>query len=185
MGERCFDYYGDESGQFSFCRIPRQLITGEHFKEMSTAAKLLYVLLLDRMGLSAKNGWHDGQGRVYTLPTSYLHASRPEGRANHRNRPQGAETPRRGTADALRGRPPGSGAETGPRGPRSRRVHATGQTRPRKAVSRGQTPAAHKRFDPAWAPQRPGSPPWGPPAARQARTGCPRKGGFSSSAICR
>lgn len=37
---------------------------------MSTAAKLLYGLLLDRMGLSAKNRWYDGRGRVYTLPTS-------------------------------------------------------------------------------------------------------------------
>lgn len=66
MGEQCFDYYyGDESGQFSFYRIPRQLITGERFKKLSTDAKLLYGLLLDRMGLSAKNGWYDGQGRVY------------------------------------------------------------------------------------------------------------------------
>lgn len=66
MGEQDFDYYyGDESGQFSFYRIPRQLITGERFKKLSTDAKLLYGLLLDRMGLSAKNGWYDGQGRVY------------------------------------------------------------------------------------------------------------------------
>lgn len=50
-----FDYYyGDESEQFAFYRIPRQLITGEAFKKLSTDAKLLYGLLLDRMGLSAK-----------------------------------------------------------------------------------------------------------------------------------
>ena len=42
-------YYGDESSQFSFYRIPRQLITGQHFKKVSTDAKLLYGLLLDRM----------------------------------------------------------------------------------------------------------------------------------------
>lgn len=66
MGEQGFDYYyGDESGQFSFYRIPRQLITGARFKRLSTDAKLLYGLLLDRMGLSAKNGWYDEQGRVY------------------------------------------------------------------------------------------------------------------------
>mgnify|MGYP002675398197 CR=1 FL=1 len=47
-------YYGDESSQFSFYRIPRQLITGQHFKKVSTDAKLLYGLLLDRMGLSAR-----------------------------------------------------------------------------------------------------------------------------------
>ena len=68
--EKSFDYYyGDESSQFSFYRIPRQLITGERFKRLSTDAKLLYGLLLDRMGLSAKNGWYDEQGRVYIYYT--------------------------------------------------------------------------------------------------------------------
>lgn len=65
-----FDYYyGGESNQFSFYRIPRQLITGEDFKRVSTDAKLLYGLLLDRMGLSAKNGWYDDRGRVYIYYT--------------------------------------------------------------------------------------------------------------------
>ena len=45
------------------------LITGAHFKNLSTDAKLLYGLLLDRMGLSAKNGWYDEQGRVYIYYT--------------------------------------------------------------------------------------------------------------------
>ena len=58
-----FDYfYGSESEQFSYYRIPRLLVTGEEFKDLSTDAKLLYGLLLDRMGLSAKNGWFDNQG---------------------------------------------------------------------------------------------------------------------------
>lgn len=65
-----FDYYyGDESSQFSFYRIPRQLVTGERFMRLSTDAKLLYGLLLDRMGLSAKNGWYDEAGRVYIYYT--------------------------------------------------------------------------------------------------------------------
>ena len=65
-----FDYYyGDESNQFSFYRIPRQLITGAAFKKLSTDAKLLYGLLLDRMGLSAKNGWYDDMGRVFIYYT--------------------------------------------------------------------------------------------------------------------
>ena len=68
--ETSFDYYyGDESNQFSFYRIPRQLVTGERFKRLSTDAKLLYGLLLDRMSLSAKNGWYDEQGRVYIYYT--------------------------------------------------------------------------------------------------------------------
>ena len=63
MGEQGFDYYyGDERSQFSFYRIPRQLITGARFKKLSTDAKLLYGLLLDRMGLSARS--HDRILRV-------------------------------------------------------------------------------------------------------------------------
>ena len=62
-------YYGDESNLFSFYRIPRQLITGDAFKSLSTDAKLLYGLLLDRMSLSAKHGWYDKQGRVYIYYT--------------------------------------------------------------------------------------------------------------------
>lgn len=62
-------YYGDESNQFSFYRIPRQLVTGKQFKGLSIDAKLLYGLLLDRMGLSAKNGWYDEQGRVFIYYT--------------------------------------------------------------------------------------------------------------------
>jgi len=65
-----FDYYyGDESNQFSFYRIPRQLVTGERFKRLSTDAKLLYGLLMDRMSLSTKNGWYDEAGRVYIYYT--------------------------------------------------------------------------------------------------------------------
>ncbi len=65
-----FDYYyGDESNQFSFYRIPRQLVTGERFKRLSTGAKLLYGLLMDHMSLSAKNGWYDEAGRVYIYYT--------------------------------------------------------------------------------------------------------------------
>jgi len=61
-----FDYfYGDESEQFSYYRIPRLLVTGSQFKNLSIDAKMLYGLMLDRMGLSAKNGWYDARGRVY------------------------------------------------------------------------------------------------------------------------
>lgn len=65
-----FDYYyGDESSQFSFCRIPRQLITGAVFKGLSADAKLLYTLMLERMGLSARNGWYNEQGRIFIYYT--------------------------------------------------------------------------------------------------------------------
>ena len=65
-----YDYfYGTESEQYSFYRIPRLLVTGEQFKELSIDAKLLYGLMLDRMALSAKNGWYDENGRVYIYYT--------------------------------------------------------------------------------------------------------------------
>ncbi|WP_217959419.1 DUF6017 domain-containing protein [Acutalibacter muris] len=61
-----FEYfYGGESEQFSFYRIPRQLIVGPEFKHVSTDAKLLYGLMLDRMGLSARNSWYDEENRVF------------------------------------------------------------------------------------------------------------------------
>ena len=61
-----FDYfYGGESEQFSYYRIPRLLVTGAQFKVLSTDAKLLYGLMLDRMGLSLKNRWYDAVGRVF------------------------------------------------------------------------------------------------------------------------
>lgn len=58
-------FYGDESEEFVFFKIPRQLITSPKFKQVSTDAKLLYGMLLDRMSLSARNGWYDDTGRVY------------------------------------------------------------------------------------------------------------------------
>ena len=55
-------FYGDEAEQFIYFRIPRQLITDPRFKHLSTDAKLLYGMLLDRMSLSVKNGWYDEDG---------------------------------------------------------------------------------------------------------------------------
>ena len=61
-----YDYfYGDEAEQFIYFRIPRLLITSPRFKNLSTDAKLLYGMMLDRMSLSAKNEWYDDDGRVY------------------------------------------------------------------------------------------------------------------------
>lgn len=55
-------YYGNEAEQYSFYRIPNPLLTD---KNVSIEAKVLYGLLLDRMGLSVKNGWMDSEKRVY------------------------------------------------------------------------------------------------------------------------
>lgn len=65
-----FDYfYGGQSESFSFYRVPRQLVTGAEFRHLSTDAKLLYGMMLDRMGLSARNGWYDELDRVYIYYT--------------------------------------------------------------------------------------------------------------------
>ncbi len=66
-----FDYfYGEQSEQFSFYRIPKILFTDESFKGLSAEAKVLYGILLDRMSLSTKNGWMDPDGRVYIIFTT-------------------------------------------------------------------------------------------------------------------
>lgn len=62
-------FYGEESEQLSYFRIPRLLVRSKKFKTLSTEAKLLYGLMLDRMGLSAKHGWYDELGRVYIYYT--------------------------------------------------------------------------------------------------------------------
>ena len=52
-------YYGKDAEQFNFYRIPKLLFTDKRFKGLSTDAKVLYGLMLDRMSLSIKNGWID------------------------------------------------------------------------------------------------------------------------------
>ena len=65
-----FDYfYGSEAEQFSFYRIPKILFKDKMFKDGSTDAKVLYGLMLDRMGLSVKNRWFDEENRVYIVYT--------------------------------------------------------------------------------------------------------------------
>ncbi len=69
-GSLRFDYYyGMEAEQFSFYRVPRLLIKDKRFKKLSSDAKLLYGLMLDRMALSVKNGWFDAENRAYIYYT--------------------------------------------------------------------------------------------------------------------
>ena len=64
------DYFYGQAGElFSFFRIPKALFQEQRFQNLSTDAKILYGILLDRMSLSAKNGWRDEQGRVYIIYT--------------------------------------------------------------------------------------------------------------------
>lgn len=57
--------YSEESENFSFFRIPRALVKDKRFRTLSTDTKLLYGLMLDRMGLSLQNGWQDTEGRTF------------------------------------------------------------------------------------------------------------------------
>ena len=63
-----FDYYyGSQADQFSFIRIPKAMLTEKTFSSLSLQAKMLYGILLDRMGLSMKNGWFDSENKVYII----------------------------------------------------------------------------------------------------------------------
>ena len=64
------DYFYGQAGElFSFFRIPKALFQEQRFQSLSTDAKTLYGILLDRMSLSAKNGWLDEQNRVFIIFT--------------------------------------------------------------------------------------------------------------------
>ena len=53
-----FGYFHDyESEQFAFYRIPKVLFTDEYFRNLSSDAKVLYGLMLDRMALSIRHQW--------------------------------------------------------------------------------------------------------------------------------
>ena len=58
-------YYGKQANQFTFYRIPKQLFVNPAFSGLSSDAKVLYGLMLDRMSLSIKNGWKDSEDRVF------------------------------------------------------------------------------------------------------------------------
>ena len=57
-------YYGNQAEQFSFFRIPKLLFGDKNFSSLSSDAKVLYGILLDRMSLSMKNDWLDEENRV-------------------------------------------------------------------------------------------------------------------------
>ena len=64
------DYFYGQTGElFSFYRIPKALFQEQRFQSLSTDAKTLYGILLDRMSLSARNGWLDKAGRVFIIYT--------------------------------------------------------------------------------------------------------------------
>ena len=64
------DYFYGQAGElFSFFRIPKALFQEQQFQDLSTDAKTLYGILLDRMSLSVKNEWFDKKGRAFIIFT--------------------------------------------------------------------------------------------------------------------
>lgn len=65
-----FDYfYNRQSEMYNFIRLPMVLMEDEIFKSISIEAKVLYSYMLNRMGLSYKNGWIDEDGKVFIYYT--------------------------------------------------------------------------------------------------------------------
>ncbi len=60
-------FYGIQADQFEYFRIPKLLITDKRYNGISSDAKILYGVLLDRMSLSLKNKWIDEQNRVFII----------------------------------------------------------------------------------------------------------------------
>lgn len=65
-----FDFfYGKEGERLNFITIPKLLLKDERFKNISSETKILCGCLLDRNSLSQKNGWVDGENRVFCIYT--------------------------------------------------------------------------------------------------------------------
>ena len=65
-----FDYfYNEQSESYSFYRTPKVFFTDDRFRCLSSDAKILYGILLDRVSLSARNKWIDEQGRIFVYMT--------------------------------------------------------------------------------------------------------------------
>lgn len=62
------DYiYDIEAEQYSFLRVPKILLQNDAYRGLSADAKMLYSLLLDRVGMSIQNGWKDEFNRVFII----------------------------------------------------------------------------------------------------------------------
>lgn len=63
-----FNYmYGKKAEQYSFIHIPKLLVKEDDFINLTLYSKVLYGLLLDRMGIAVKNEWFDSDNRMYVI----------------------------------------------------------------------------------------------------------------------
>ena len=58
------------AGYLAFFKVPKPLIYDEKYKRLSNNAKLMYMLLFDRLELSLTNKWHDKNGNVFQYYTN-------------------------------------------------------------------------------------------------------------------
>ena len=58
------------TGFLAFFKFPKPFIYDAKYKILSNNAKMLYMLLFDRLELSLKNGWHDKEGNVFQYYTN-------------------------------------------------------------------------------------------------------------------
>ena len=61
-------FHGSEDRMGSFFRVPKAFEKADLFKTATLEAKYLYSLMLDRVHISARNGWLDA-GRVFIYYT--------------------------------------------------------------------------------------------------------------------
>lgn len=66
---RTHNFLGNESLQYNYISVPKALIVHPMFRGISSDAKLLYGLMLNRMYYSQRNGWVDAKNCVYIIYT--------------------------------------------------------------------------------------------------------------------
>lgn len=65
-----YEYYTQQEVKlFDYFMIPKALVRDKKFASLSSDAKILYGILMERLTLSQKNGWADEKGRVYIIYT--------------------------------------------------------------------------------------------------------------------
>lgn len=62
-------HYQGNTEDTVFFKMPKILFLGDEFKDLSMSAKLLYMLLLDRVSMSSQNNWVDKDNKVFIYYT--------------------------------------------------------------------------------------------------------------------
>ncbi|MBQ4528135.1 MAG: replication initiator protein A [Clostridia bacterium] len=68
MNEKKY-YEQNDVVEFEFIKVPKYIFKSEKFKSLSSSAKVLYILLMERLGLSIKNRWIDHSGKLFVYYT--------------------------------------------------------------------------------------------------------------------